>query len=255
MSRPSNSLIIMAACAGAILIMIPVLINPSIVRIILSLLLVLLLPGYAMTIILFPRNNLSNPERLLLSIGLSAAVTVLNGFILNWTSWGLRPVTLWFVLLLWITLAAVVIILFCRPWWPRVITAPVGLRFNLRQWLLLALAAPVVITAIHVARAPAPRQGLEGYTLLWIQPTDAPDEVGLGVRSEEFTTTKYQIQFEVHDVIYKGPALELEPGETWEGFVRLPSDPLEDKAVTISLYRLDDPTEVYRHVIWWPGPS
>ena len=52
---------------------------------------VLFLPGYLATSALFPRTgDLSGPERLALSLGLSMAIVPLVGLALNFTPWGIR---------------------------------------------------------------------------------------------------------------------------------------------------------------------
>ena len=52
---------------------------------------VLFLPGYLATSALFPRTgDLSGPERLALSLGLSMAIVPLIGLALNFTPWGIR---------------------------------------------------------------------------------------------------------------------------------------------------------------------
>lgn len=61
------------------------------VRIVLGLLQVLVLPGYALTSALFPRiSDIDGVERLALTLGLSIAVVPLIGLILNYTPWGIR---------------------------------------------------------------------------------------------------------------------------------------------------------------------
>ncbi|MCX9075079.1 MAG: VanZ family protein [Candidatus Methanoperedens sp.] len=66
--------------------------NQSFLRIILALPLLLFLPGYLLMAVMFPkRGELSPIERFTLSIGLSIAITVFDGFALNYTRWGFRP--------------------------------------------------------------------------------------------------------------------------------------------------------------------
>lgn len=66
--------------------------NESIVRIVLALPLLLFLPGYLLIAVMFPkRGELGPVERFTLSIGLSIAITVFDGFALNYTPWGFRP--------------------------------------------------------------------------------------------------------------------------------------------------------------------
>jgi uncharacterized membrane protein len=228
-------------------------IDPSALRTMLAVPFVLFLPGFGLTVILFERNRLGMPERLLLSVTLSVALTALIGLILHWTPWGLQVTTLWTVLLLGLAVEVAVIIFVRRLRWTDAIHLPANLNFTPRQWVFMSLAALVTITAIQVARAPARQQGFEGYTTLWIQPTAVLHTLRLGVNCEEFETTTYQIQFELNGVVREGPTLELEPGEKWEGVLRLPSDPLIGNPLTVFLYRLDHPAEVYRHVVWWPA--
>ncbi|VVB85553.1 Uncharacterised protein [uncultured archaeon] len=66
--------------------------NQTFLRIILALPLLLFLPGYLFIHVMFPRKGeLSAIERFTLSIGLSIAIFVFDGFALNYTKWGFRP--------------------------------------------------------------------------------------------------------------------------------------------------------------------
>ncbi len=239
--------------AGAILLLLVLIVtNPSALRAVLVLPFVLFLPGFALTVILFEREYLGIPERLLLSVGLSVALIALVGLLLNWTPWGLQATTLGAALFLGLAAEVVVIILVRNPKWRDLISLPRNLNFTARQWALLSLAALVTITAIQVARSPTRQHGFEGYTTLWIQPSEGPAVIYVGVNSEEFTTTKYQIKFKINGVVREGPTMELKPGESWDGILRLPSDQLTEKPITVYLYRLDHPAEVYRRALWWP---
>jgi len=66
--------------------------NQTFLRILLALPLLLFLPGYLFMAVMFPKKGeLSAIERFTLSIGLSIAITVFDGFGLNYTPWGFRP--------------------------------------------------------------------------------------------------------------------------------------------------------------------
>ncbi len=66
--------------------------NQSPLRIIFALPLLLFIPGYVFIAAMFPkRGELGAIERFTLSIGLSIAITVFDGFGLNYTRWGFRP--------------------------------------------------------------------------------------------------------------------------------------------------------------------
>ena len=123
--------------------------------------------------------------------------------------------------------------------------------FRSRQALLLVLAAIIATIAIYVARTPVSPKNLEGYTLFWVQPGDLANTLKLGVQSEEFETTKYQLRFEMNKVLHEGPTFELKPGQTWAYLLTLDGDKLTGQPVTLLLYRLDHPNEVYRRLIWW----
>lgn len=61
------------------------------IRIILGFLVVLIVPGYILTSLLFPqKDDIDGVERLALSLGLSIAVIPLIGLILDKTPWGIR---------------------------------------------------------------------------------------------------------------------------------------------------------------------
>jgi uncharacterized membrane protein len=94
-STKKNNLDLKLAVILTILSIIFILIPPfnqTFLRIILALPLLLFLPGYLLMAVMFPkRGELSSIERFTLSIGLSIAITVFDGFGLNFTKWGFRP--------------------------------------------------------------------------------------------------------------------------------------------------------------------
>ncbi|UCC32934.1 MAG: DUF1616 domain-containing protein [Candidatus Bathyarchaeota archaeon] len=65
-------------------------------RYILGSIFVLWLPGYSLIKTLFPRKEIDNLERAVLSIGMSLALIPITGLLLNYTPWGIRltPITL-----------------------------------------------------------------------------------------------------------------------------------------------------------------
>ncbi|KPQ44797.1 MAG: hypothetical protein MPEBLZ_00619 [Candidatus Methanoperedens nitroreducens] len=67
--------------------------NQGFLRIIFALPLLLFLPGYMLIAIIFPkRGELSSIERFTFSIGFSIAITVFDGFGLNYTDGVLSPI-------------------------------------------------------------------------------------------------------------------------------------------------------------------
>lgn len=227
---------------------------------ILTLPLVLVLPGYALTSALFPNRSLGVPERLVFSLGLSLAVVILGGLALNWTPFGLRASS-WAVLLSGITLGASAVALvrqqeqsMSAPGWLRV--GNVG--FTLRRGLLLGLAAAIVCGAVAVSIIGAERQPHPGFTQLWILPAggaNAEDVVHLGVSNMESTAMEYRLDVNVDSkVVKEWPSIDLEPHEKWEAtLVLLPTGSAGTARVEADLYRADAPTTIYRHVVLWLG--
>lgn len=66
--------------------------NQNFLRIVFALPFLLFLPGYLFITAMFPKKGELSPiERFTLSIGLSIAIFVFDGFALNYTPWGFRP--------------------------------------------------------------------------------------------------------------------------------------------------------------------
>ncbi|WP_292389070.1 DUF1616 domain-containing protein [Methanosarcina sp. UBA5] len=77
-----------------IFILVPVL-SDSFLRTYLGIILVLFLPGYALTGALFPaKKDLEGAERAAISFGLSIAIAPLLGLGLNYSTWGIREIPL-----------------------------------------------------------------------------------------------------------------------------------------------------------------
>ncbi len=89
-----------------ILVLVPTL-NGSFLRTYLGILLVLFLPGYALTGAIFPsKKDLEGIERAVISLGLSIAIVPIMGLVLNYTIWGIQEITL-------LTSLSVFILLMC----------------------------------------------------------------------------------------------------------------------------------------------
>ena len=240
------------AIAGVIVLVLIVLdAYPKALLNMLSVPLVLVLPGLLLTLLLFPRNSLGLPERLLLSVGLSVTFIALSGLLLAWTPWGLQAKTLWIALLVSLAVGGTILFLRRRREPGEKISFQ-SFNFNARQWILMVLAAIVTVMAVRVASTPTPQPGLQGYTMLWVRPAEIANTVRVGVESEEFQTTRYQLKYEFNDTVREGAVIRLEPGESWQRDIYVPVDKLAGKSFTVLLYRLDEPENVYRRVVWWP---
>lgn len=219
-------------------------------RIVLALFFLLLVPGYVLSVALFPkRGDLEGVERLVLSLGLSVAVLPLLGLLLNYTPWGIRLAPMAVALACFIACAMIVVLL------RRSRLAP-DERFHIepksptsqsyaRLFLLVGLAFAVVIVSAQALR-PAervtefyilgPEGRLEGY------PTRlAPGEtftLTLGIGNHEGQAMAYRIHVPFDAERADIPPIWLEDGETREVTVELRAPEGEGRTrLSFELYR------------------
>jgi uncharacterized membrane protein len=79
--------------------------NATPIRTVLTLPVILFIPGYCLIAALFPKNDdIGLVERIMLSIGFSITIVPLIGFGLNFTPWGIRlePIVILLILLTWV---------------------------------------------------------------------------------------------------------------------------------------------------------
>jgi uncharacterized membrane protein len=233
-------------------------------RLFLGLPLVLVLPGYALTAALFPRRAFDASERLLFSLGISIAVTILGGFLLNLSPWGLQADS-WSVLLAYLTFGGCLAAFARRRFAPAEMEgvgeqahaaknhAPghMTIRLSIGQALLFGLAAALIVGAVVVSRDAAAQRPAADVIQLWILPGE-PGEVRVGVNNLVAVEATFRLQV-LRDghIIREWPALALTAGQKWAETVPVQAEagrgPLEAR-----LYRLEEPSVVYRRVTLWP---
>lgn len=248
--RPSNLVLtVIAALVAAGILLLQI--NSIPLAPWLALPMVFVLPGYALSLALFAKNTLGGVERALLSVGLSIAVVIIGGFFLNLTPWGLQPFT-WLVLLVGITVLVGLVGLLNRraPVW----MARRTLRLEIpgRAVLVFAAALVLLLLALRVAQLPSPANVVEGYTALWLVPSNPtnPDVVELGLSSAELETVSYQLKLQVNgQTIQEWNPITLAPGKPWQQTYVLPSSKGAPQQVRALLYRLDSPGALYRNVL------
>jgi hypothetical protein len=219
------------------------------------LILILFVPGYSLTAVLFEDGDFGWPERLLMSVGLSLGITALMGLLLYGVGLGIR--------LPWLLLPGMIgLFIVIIHYYHTGAQEPGSLPgFTFGQGVLLFMTAALITTAVYIAASPTAQQtGLQGYSLLWIQPGRADNSFRIGVQSEEFAITGYQLALAVNGQEHEGPRLLLYPGEKWEGEWILTPEQATGQRFIVRLYRLDRPNEVYRSVVWWlnetpPAPA
>ena len=220
----------------------------------LGLVLVLGLPGYLLTEMLFRHYQLGWAERLLFGLGGSLTVAVLGTLLLQQLGWSLQSTS-------WLTLFLVVSGLGAIGTWltrhpaPPTLGEPRQVGLGLAQLALLGLAVVIAGAAFTTARSVAPMQSFQGYTMLWLAPNaDAnPHHIQLGIDSKEFAPTQYKLQVKVNDQLaQEWSQLDLAPNQQWLASVEVPAADAAHSNVEALLYRLDAPETVYRHVFLRP---
>lgn len=224
-------------------------------QVLLGLLLVLVLPGYALTKALFTHQQLGWAERILLVGGASIALAMLGSLLLQQSGWRLDA-TDWVALFVAVTLLAALGAWLVRR--PQTQTTPAPMQVGLKgmHLVLLGLAVLVTSVAFTTARSATPAQGFQGYTLLWLTPQEgnAPNRIQLGVTSKEFMATAYKVQIKVNDQLaQEWPQLTLAPNQVWQASLEVPRTQTAQSTVEAVLYRLDQPETPYRHVILRPN--
>ncbi|HZU69414.1 MAG TPA: DUF1616 domain-containing protein [Ktedonobacteraceae bacterium] len=224
---------------------------------VLTLPLVLILPGYALTSALFSQKTLNAIERLVLSLGLSLVCAIVCGLLLNLTPFGLQADS-WAVLSGSITLVACAIALIQRfqGGLRADESAPRGLAFTFGQGLLLGLAALILCGGVVVSTIGAQQQPRPGFTQLWILPgsgVSAKSAVRIGMRNMEQTAMQYRLVVnEDGKIVKQWPLITLASGQNWQVTLALPQAQHTDTStVEAMLYRVDMPAAPYRHVMLW----
>lgn len=196
----------------------------EILRVIGGVVLVLLLPGLALTLALLPRSSLGIPARLLMSIALSITAVTFGSVLMHWLGFrvGLVAVLLMVLISEFLALVVLVAVLLRRK---RISVnyrrhLP---RVSIRAGLLFALAGIVFAGAVTLSRTPLPVRGVEGNTALWLRPGRTSGLVRVGVSSGEFHRHQYRLFVGgEHGGWSVGKTIELSPGDTWEGTLRVP---------------------------------
>ena len=222
-----------------------------VIGIILALPLVFVLPGYMLTEILFHKRSLDVSHRLVLSLGVSLAIDILGGVILNLLPGGLQAIS-WAVLLGLFTTVFSLFAAYLRRGTGMNGARPVRFRLTFYPWILFGAATVVAILAVVYSVIGATQQPYPGFTQLWMLPAVQPGKscaVRLGVRSFETTPVKYRLTMVTNgDQGTTWPSVVLAPQEEWDQLVPIIPKTTENVHVEAQLYQLDKPQAVYRKV-------
>ena len=249
--------------------------NHTPLRIIFAVPIVLFLPGYALTAAMFRRReDLNGIERFTLSIGLSIAIFVFNGFAISVTVWRFRPTSIILSLAL-ITLTLTVITALARR------RIPVEERYNpnfskflvslrteeksseLERALVIALLCLIIIVSGVLVYNKITFEE-EQFTALYIlgeggKAENYPKEVYLlepssmivGIENHEHALTNYTLQVILgHYPLYKQQIM-LEHGEEWNGTVFFTTKHIAKQGKLEFLLYKDGSPNFYRSVHLW----
>ncbi len=216
-------------------------INPlAIVRFILGLGYVLIIPGYMLQKMLFPREvDLDSIERVALSLALSVAIIPPIALLLNWLPWGIRiwPIIVSLSVFIVVCMAGAVIRYRFTPPEEKVQTSN---KINLRAWwaglekqnrlvlvILVGILAVASLTSISILVMPKPAEfftefyilGQEGLAEDYPREITAGQTVSIttGITNREGTSSTYNIKIMAgEEVIGQAGPIVLQDQATWE---------------------------------------
>ncbi len=208
------------------------------VRAVFAVPLCLVLPGYAITRALFPRQPLGGPQAMMLTLALSFATLVIGAVILDVLPGGLRRNS-WVALLLVVVLGAAAVATLRRPQLPR--PRRWAIRLRVSEALALTLALVLAGGAFALSRIPLKAPHAVGYTELWMFTgvQGSSPAVRIGVSSAEQRTTAFRlvIQKANSKPFVVARRLVLKPGGTAQFEVPLKLSVPIAALVTAKLYR------------------
>ena len=227
------------------------------IRIILGFLVVLIVPGYILTSLLFPqKDDIDGVERLALSLGLSIAVIPLIGLILDKTPWGIRLAPIALSLALFVVLFSGFTLL-------RRSFVPIQKRYYLpidnlefrRAFGSITLIITFFVGLVIFGLSLRPEEKFTEFYLLGAEgklesyPTkllpNESFEITIGITNYEKEPVNYHIQAPFQETP-AGINIALAEDEVWERELTF-SAPKEEgrQKLAFELYR-EDVSEVYR---------
>jgi uncharacterized membrane protein len=209
----------------------------SVLRTVLGVPFMLLAPGYALVLVLFPKKVMGGIERAILSFGLSIAVISFVGLILNYTPWGIKLETMIYSLTFFIFVMSIIAWIRTRRLAEQ---DRLGFEFQLKTlglgntvWekplsILLVISILVVLGTFSYAVI-KPKAG-ERFTEFYLlgaggKAADYPSElvigevakVAVGIINQEQQSVSYHVEIRLAgtQIGELGP-VTLEHGQKWE---------------------------------------
>jgi uncharacterized membrane protein len=221
-------------------------------RVIFAILLVLVLPGYAVFKALLP-GEFDAITQTVYSVGLSPCIALISGLLLHWTV-GLYT-NYWIMTLGGITLVAS-LVAFVRV----VLNHPSGSEtdddvpseMNWRQIVTFGMGIAIAAVAVNMAYTSAVAQDAQThFTQLWTYEHEAAGTVQIGVFNSEGQPMTYRVlAFDDQNAPLGSWTPLVEPEDTWEITMSIPVA-IDTDTINVVLYRTDRPSEVYRQTRLW----
>ncbi|HWS83933.1 MAG TPA: DUF1616 domain-containing protein [Ktedonobacteraceae bacterium] len=222
-----------------------------VIGVILAIPLVFLLPGYALTQVLSYQRSFDALHHLMLSIGLSLAIDIVSGFVLNMLPGGLQA-TSWAILLGLFTTGCSVLGVYLRQKIHMQQASSWHIPFTFPNAMVLALAIVVTILSILYSVLGVMQQPHKLFTQLWLLPASQTRQscaVQVGVQNFEATSTTYGVEMRINGVLmHTWLPVSLETQHSWEQQVSLTPGTADGMQITVQLYRVENTRVVYRKV-------
>ncbi len=241
-------------------------------RILFGLILVIFLPGFSLTVMLFPkRDDLDGIERIALSFVLSLVVTPLLGLILNFTPFGIRIVPVLIFLSVFTISVSIVA-------WFRLLKVPTEerfrvpferLKFNLGQsvvdkGLSIILIVSIIgsfATLIYVVGIPRTGEKFTEFYLLDLngKASDYPIDLKVGEEGEliiaivnhEYKNVTYRLEVNFNASLLYEEQVFLIENEKWEApFTFKAIEKGQNQRLEVQLYK-EKQIEPYRILHLW----
>jgi uncharacterized membrane protein len=253
------------------------LLNKTIIRSLLGLSLIVFLSGYVLIALLFPRkNDLAILERLVFTVILSIAITVLTGLVLNYTPWGINIGSLLF------SIAGITVFLCAAAFWRRKqipnedhLRYDIGGFFNkmktgfsqetkIGKYLSIILAISIILALSSTAYVIAKPKINDSYTQFYILGSDGKinnypnslisgqeGNLIIGVVNHENKQTSYRLLVTSNDVIQMNEVLTLDDKQKMEIPFNFTAGDPGTRKIEFLLYKLPDNDNAYRHLHIW----
>ena len=248
--------------------------NETLLRIPFALVLLLFLPGYVFIAALFPGRDISGIERFTLSVGLSIAITVFDGFAISVTVWRFRPTSI-VVSLTLIILFFMVITYFMRTRLPpEQRFVPDARPFieslktkeemtDIEKALIIAMVGSIIIASGMLIYAKLTFEE-EQFTALYILGGGGmaedyqtnlsfgePTSTMVGIENYEHAPVNYTLQVVLEGVVLTDKEIRLDHNEKWVENVTYFPDVMGQKIKLEFLLFKDGSANSYRSVHLW----